>query len=121
MSKQSVGDCGATMAAGHSPLRPNMACSRSACSVLVGSPVLGPPRWMSRMTSGSSVITASPMASDFRQMPGPLVAVTPMAPPKLAPMATPQAAISSSACRVLTPHRFMSASCSRMLLAGVIG
>ena len=82
MSKQSAGEQGATMAAGHSPLRPNMACSRSACSVLVGRPVLGPPRCTSTMTSGSSVMTARPIASDFRQMPGPLVAVTPRAPPK---------------------------------------
>ena len=37
------------------------------------------------MTTGNSVMTARPMASDLRQMPGPLVAVTPMAPPKLAP------------------------------------
>ena len=58
------------------------------------------------MTSGSSVITARPIASDFRQMPGPLVPVTPRAPPKLAPMATPTAAISSSAWNVLTPNRF---------------
>ncbi len=87
MSKQSAGDCGATIATGHSPLRPNIACSRSACSVLVGRPVLGPPRCTSMMTSGSSVITARPIASLFRQMPGPLVPVTPRAPPKLAPMA----------------------------------
>ena len=59
---------------GHSPLRPNMACSRSACSVLVGRPVLGPPRCTSMMTSGNSVMTARPIASDLRQMPGPLVA-----------------------------------------------
>ncbi len=52
MSKQSAGDCGATMATGHSPLRPNIACNRSACSVLVGKPVLGPPRCTSMMTSG---------------------------------------------------------------------
>ena len=77
MVKQSAGEQGATMATGHSPLRPNIACSRSACSVLVGRPVLGPPRCTSMMTTGSSVITARPMASDLRQMPGPLVAVTP--------------------------------------------
>ena len=29
---------------GHSPFRPNSACHKSACSVLVGNPVLGPPR-----------------------------------------------------------------------------
>ena len=63
--KQSAGEHGATMATGHSPLRPNIACSKSACSVLVGKPVLGPPRCTSIMTSGSSVITARPIASDF--------------------------------------------------------
>ena len=81
IEKQSAGEQGASTATGHSPLRPNIAWSRSACSVLVGSPVLGPPRWMSRMISGSSVMTASPIASLLRQMPGPLVPVTPMAPP----------------------------------------
>ena len=42
-----AGDCGATIGTGASPLRPNIACSRSACSVLVGRPVEGPPRWTS--------------------------------------------------------------------------
>jgi hypothetical protein len=37
-SKQSAGVCGATIGTGDSPLRPNIACSRSACSVLVGRP-----------------------------------------------------------------------------------
>ena len=46
-SKQSAGERGATTGTGASPLRPNIACSRSACSVLVGRPVDGPPRWMS--------------------------------------------------------------------------
>ncbi len=101
--KQSEGEQGAMMAAGHSPLRPNIACNKSACSVLVGRPVLGPPRCTSMMTTGSSVITARPIASDLRQMPGPLVPVTPSAPPKAAPMAAPMAAISSSACSVRTP------------------
>ena len=54
MAKQSAGERGATIATGDSPLRPNIACSRSACSVLVGRPVEGPPRWMSQTTSGSS-------------------------------------------------------------------
>ena len=53
-SKQSDGDCGATIGTGASPLRPNIACSRSDCSVLVGSPVDGPPRCTSMTTSGSS-------------------------------------------------------------------
>ena len=56
-SKQSAGDSGATIGTGDSPLRPNIACSRSACSVLVGRPVDGPPRWTSMTTSGSSTIT----------------------------------------------------------------
>ena len=46
-SKQSPGERGATIGTGASPLRPNIACSRSACSVLVGRPVDGPPRWTS--------------------------------------------------------------------------
>ena len=50
--------------------------SRSACSVLVGRPVEGPPRWMSQITSGSSVAMARPMASVFSAMPGPEVVVT---------------------------------------------
>ena len=54
-SKQSPGERGATTGTGASPLRPNMACSRSDCSVLVGRPVEGPPRCTSTMTSGSSI------------------------------------------------------------------
>ena len=49
-SKQSAGEHAAMTGTGHSPLRPNIACSRSACSVLVGRPVLGPPRCTSMMT-----------------------------------------------------------------------
>ena len=80
-SKQSEGDCGAMTGSGDSPLRPNIACSRSDCSVLVGRPVEGPPRCTSTMTSGSSSVTARPMASVFRAMPGPEVVVTASAPP----------------------------------------
>ena len=69
--KQSAGVCGATIGTGDSPLRPNIACSRSACSVLVGRPVEGPPRCTSTMTSGSSSETARPIVSDFRATPGP--------------------------------------------------
>ena len=57
-----------------------MAISRSACSVLVGMPVLGPRRCTLMTTSGSSVITARPRPSAFNERPGPLVPVTPMAP-----------------------------------------
>ena len=75
-SKQCPGDRAATIGTGASPWRPNITWSRSACSVLVGRPVEGPPRWMSTMTSGSSMLTARPMVSDLRSMPGPLVVVT---------------------------------------------
>ena len=59
-----------------------MAWNKSACSVLVGKPVLGPPRCTLMMISGSSSITARPIASPLSAMPGPLVVVTAMAPPK---------------------------------------
>ena len=97
MWKQSAGVAGATTMAGHSPLRPQTAWKRSACSVFVGRPVEGPPRCTLMMTSGSSVITARPMASCLRATPGPDVPVSPMWPVKLAPMAAQTAAISSSA------------------------
>jgi hypothetical protein len=119
--KQSEGEHGATMATGHSPLRPYIACNRSDCSVLVGRPVLGPPRCTFTMISGNSVITARPMASLLRQTPGPLVPVTPSAPPNAAPMAAPTAAISSSAWMVRTPNLFISDKLCKMSLAGVIG
>ena len=106
---------------GDSPLRPNIACSRSDCSVLVGRPVEGPPRWTSTMTSGSSRLTARPIVSDFSATPGPDVVVTPTAPPKEAPSATPMPAISSSACTVVTPWRLKPERAWRMSLAGVIG
>ena len=79
-SKHSAGVAGARMATGDSLLRPNIAWSRSACSVFVGRPVEGPPRWMSTMTSGSSVMTARLIASLLSATPGPLVPVTPRAP-----------------------------------------
>ncbi len=120
-SKQSPGERGATIGTGASPLRPNIACSRSACSVLVGRPVEGPPRWTSTTTSGSSVITARPMVSDFSAMPGPEVVVTPSAPPKRRPRAAPMPAISSSAWKVVTPKRLCLLSSCRMSEAGVIG
>ncbi len=119
--KQSEGDCGAMIGTGASPLRPNIACSRSACSVLVGSPVDGPPRCTSMTSSGSSIITPRPMVSDFNAMPGPDVLVTPSAPPKAAPSAAPMPAISSSAWNVVTPKRLCLLSSCRMSEAGVIG
>ena len=71
---------------GHSPLRPQIACSRSACSVLVGRPVDGPPRCTLTTIIGSSVITARPMPSPLSAMPGPLEAVTAIAPANEAPI-----------------------------------
>ena len=64
---------------------------------------------------------ARPIASDFRQMPGPLVAVTPMRRRRRRRMTDAMAAISSSAWNVRTPKCFISASSCRMSLAGVIG
>ena len=54
-------------------------------------------------------------------MPGPLVAVTPRWPANAAPMATPAAPISSSACIVRTPKFLCRDSSWRMSDAGVIG
>ena len=119
--KQSPGDCGATTGTGASPLRPNMACNRSACSVLVGRPVDGPPRCTSITTSGNSVITARPMVSDFSAMPGPDVVVMPSEPPYDAPSAAPMPAISSSAWNVVMPKFLCLDSSCRMSDAGVIG
>ncbi len=120
-SKASAGDRGATTGTGDSPLRPYSACSRSACSVFVGRPVDGPPRCTSTITSGSSVITASPIVSDLSASPGPDVVVTPSAPPYDAPSAAPTPAISSSAWIVVTPNRLSFASSCRTSDAGVIG
>ena len=108
-SKQSPGERGARIGSGASPLRPNIACSRSACSVLVGRPVDGPPRCTSMTRSGSSVMTASPIVSLFSEKPGPEVVVTPSAPPNAAPSAAPTPAISSSAWNVVTPKRLVLA------------
>ena len=98
-----------------------MAISRSDCSVFVGMPVEGPARWTSITISGSSSATASPIVSALRSMPGPLVAVTPSAPPNEAPSAMPDAAISSSAWIVRTPRSWWRASSCSSSEAGVIG
>ena len=73
------------------------------------------------MTSGSSVITARPMVSDFSETPGPDVVVMPSAPPNDAPIAAPMPAISSSAWNVRTPNALCLDSSWRMSDAGVIG
>src|ERR1700687_2622191 len=95
--KQSPGVDGARIGIGASELRPNIACRRSACSVLVGNPVDGPPRWMSQMTSGISTATARPIASVLSAIPGPDVVVIDRAPAYAAPIDEVIAAISSSA------------------------
>ena len=64
---------------------------------------------------------ARPIASPLRAMPGPLEAVTPIAPPNAAPIAAQMAAISSSAWNVRTPKFLYLLSSCRMSLAGVIG
>ena len=73
------------------------------------------------ISRGSSRLTARPMASALRAMPGPLVVVTARWPPYAAPMAAPMPAISSSACRVRTPNALCFDSSWRMSEAGVIG
>ena len=95
---------------------------RSLCSTLVGMPVEGPPRCTSTMISGISAITAQPMASPLRAMPGPEEPVTAQRPPQLAPMAIDTAAISSSAC-TNTPSYFGSSRRSSSMMSdhGVIG
>src|SRR3990172_544851 len=92
-SKASAGVARATIGSGDSPWRPYIAMSRSACSVLVGRPVDGPPRCTSMMSMGSSVMMARLIVSLLRARPGPLVPVTPRWPANEAPSAAPAAAI----------------------------
>src|SRR5258706_15918411 len=94
---QAAGVDAASTGIGASELRPKSACNKSACSVLVGRPVDGPPRWMSQITNGISTATARPIASVFSAMPGPEVVVIAKAPAYAAPIAEVTAAISSSA------------------------
>ena len=121
MSKQLPGVDAARTGTGDSEFRPNSTISRSACSGFVGIPVEGPARWMSRISSGSSSVTASPIVSAFSTTPGPADVDTPSEPPNAAPRAAPTAAISSSAWKVRTPKRLCRASSSRIDDAGVIG
>ena len=51
----------------------------------MGSPVEGPPRCTSTITSGSSAMLARPIISVLRESPGPLVAVMDFLPAKEAP------------------------------------
>ena len=120
-SKQSEGEWAASTGNGQSPCLAYRLCNKSLCSVFVGRPVLGPPRCTSTITTGNSVIEAKPINSLFKHMPGPLVATTDKSPAKLAPMAMPMAAISSSACNVLTPNFFRAERPSKIGEAGVMG
>ncbi len=97
-----------------------MACIRSDCSVFVGNPVDGPPLCMLQIISGISSITANPMASAFKAMPGPDVVVIANDPPNEAPIQEHMAAISSSAWNVLTPKFLYFANSCRISEAGVI-
>jgi hypothetical protein len=75
----------------------------------------------SKHCPGVEAATTGSGDSPLRSMPGPLVAVTPRAPPNAAPSAMPAAAISSSACIVRTPMFWWRASSCRSSEAGVIG
>ena len=66
-------------------------------------------------------MTARPMASDLRLIPGPEVVVTPREPEKEAPMAELTPAISSSAWKVTTLWDLRLDSSCRMSEAGVMG
>jgi len=94
----------------------------SPWAVAVGPPVAGPSRCTSTMTSGISLITARPMFSLYRLMPGPLVAVMALAPAETAPMHMPMEAISSSPWTATPPAAgSWRIIMPRMPEAGVIG
>jgi hypothetical protein len=95
---------GASTGRGASPWAEKAAWNRSDCSLLVGIPVDGPPRWTLTTTRGSSAIVARPIISVFSDMPGPLVAVSAFFPAKLAPTHAPTPAISSSHCSIVPPY-----------------
>jgi hypothetical protein len=74
------------------------------------------------MTSGISAMLARPIISLIRAMPGPEVAVMAFTPAKLAPMAMPALAISSSAWIMVPSKRGRRfSSHSMMSVAGVMG
>ncbi len=94
---------------GAPPLRPKLACRMSACSVLVGRPVEGPPRRTLPVTSGSSVATASPIASVLSARPVPEVAMIPRQPAQEEQSAPQIAAVSRSAQKVIAPSSLLPA------------
>src|SRR5258708_34124407 len=84
--KQSAGDDAGSTGMGASELRPKSACSRSACSVLVGTPVDGPPPWTPQVPTGTSTATARPSPSAISPIQAPARALTPRAPRTAAPL-----------------------------------
>ena len=107
---------------GASPLRPNIACSRSDCSVLVGSPVDGPPRWTSTTISGSSSDHRQPDRLALQRDSRARRWWSRRAPRRTtAPSAAPMPAISSSAWNVRTPNRLCLRQLVQDVRAGVIG
>ena len=85
-------------------------------------PVLGPARCTSTMTSGISVMLASPRSSIISASPGPEVAVIARWPLNEAPMTMARAAISSSACTSVPPTLGSSPAKNSMIpVAGVMG
>src|SRR6184192_4296974 len=79
---------GAMTMCGKSPCAGWRANCKSACSVRVGRPVLGPPRCQRKTTGpGASVMAAKPKPSDITAKPGPAVDVAARTPMCAAPIA----------------------------------
>ena len=122
VTKQSPMLSGASTTRSKSPwLAPN-AWFRSACSVLVGTPVEGPARMTLMMTAGVSYIDAMPIASVISANPPPEVAHIARTPVWAAPIAMLMTPISSSTCRTIM---FAARACGaiqwRTPVAGLIG
>ena len=105
-----------------SPWVPHLACMTSPWLILVGIPVDGPPLWILTTTHGTSAITAYPIASCFKEKPGPLVAVIDFNPVNEAPITAHIEAISSSIWMNLPPFwGSLRASVSAISVEGVMG
>ena len=92
----------ATIGSGDSPWRPYIASSRSACSVLVGRPVDGPPRCTSTMQHRQlEADRRARSPRDLRSTPGPLVRGHRQRARERRADRDAAAAISSSACKRL--------------------
>ena len=99
-----------------------MQLNRSDCSVLVGSPVAGPPRCTSTTTRGISDIHASPNPSLISENPGPAVAVIaflPANPPPRSPVIDSISELTWYA-NLPGPTKFLSIQIS-IVVAGDIG